>query len=412
MTERLQEVGGRVTSGAVTEELHHSNPFCHALSVANSNFGWNIMRIKNHIAIIYISILFALLVGCIGPTTQRVEPNDAAVALEAEKQREIALQESLNDQYRLDRVGWPILRAGLQFCEDRKAKAIGIKYANKHDFEDEYQDIAISKLGLGDTLKIINIIETTPAAESGLHEGDILISVNNKDVPIGKNASKDFTKFLKKETEDNSQLTFGVKRDGLNEIINVIPVDACDYPLIVSPEEIVNASADGNTIVVTQGMMSFAKTDDELALVVGHELAHNSMRHIDAKRLNAFGGFLIDILFAALGANTQGLFSNMAAQAYSQEFESEADYVGLYINELADYEIQEAAYFWRRMGVKHPGSIDKSHATSHPSSPERFVSIEDTIKEINQKKSAGEELVPNMDTEAFQERDPPPSIDL
>ncbi len=370
------------------------------------------MKFKYHLLIINVSILFSLLIGCAGPTTQRIKPNEAAVAHEAEIQREIALQEFLDDQYRLDRVGWPILKAGLQFCEDRKAKAVGIIYANKHDFEGEYQDIAISKFGLGDTLKIINVIETTPAAESGLQEGDILISVNNKNVPIGKNASKDFTKFLRIETEENYQITFGVKRDGLNEIINVIPVGACDYPLIVSGDDIVNASADGNTIVVTQGMMSFATTDDELALVVGHELAHNSMRHIDAKRLNAFGGLLIDILFAVLGANTQGAFSNMAAQAYSQEFEAEADYVGLYINELADYEIQDAAYFWRRMGVKHPGSIDKSHATSHPSSPERFVSIEDTINEINQKKAAGEELMPNMDTEAFVKRDPPPSIDL
>jgi len=370
------------------------------------------MKFKNHVLIINVSILFALLIGCAGPTTQRIKPNDAAVALEAEKQREIALQETLNDQYRLNRVGWPILKAGLPFCEDRNAKVVGIIYANKYTFEGEYQDIAISKLGLGDTLKIINIIETTPAAESGLHEGDILISVNNKDAPIGKNASKDFTKFLKKETEDNSQLTFRVKRDGLNEIINVIPVNACDYPLILTDDDIVNASADGNNIIITQGMMSFAKTDNELALVVGHELAHNSMRHIDAKILNALGGFLIDILFAALGANTQGAFSNMAAQAYSQEFESEADYVGLYMNELAGYEIKDAAYFWRKMGVKHPGSIGKNHAASHPSSPERFVSIEDTINEINQKKSAGEELMPNMDREAFEERDPPPSIDL
>jgi len=370
------------------------------------------MKFKYHLLIINVSILFSLLIGCAGPTTQRIKPNEAAVAHEAEIQREIALQEFLDDQYRLDRVGWPILKAGLQFCEDRKAKAVGIKYATKHDFEGEYQDIAISKLGLGNTLKIINVIEATPAAEYGLQEGDILISVNNKNVPIGKNASKDFTKILKIETEENYQLTFGVKRDGLNEVINVIPVDACDYPLVVSDDEVVNAYADGNQIVITQGMMSFAKTDDELALVVGHELAHNSMRHIDAKRLNAFGGLLIDILFAVLGANTQGAFSNMAAQAYSQEFEAEADYVGLYINELAEYEIKDAAYFWRRMGVKHPSSIEQNHARSHPSSSERFVSIEDTIKEINQKKSAGEELVPNMDTEAFVKRDPPPSIDL
>ena len=368
---------------------------------------------KNHIAIINVSILFILLVGCMGPTTERMKPDDAAVAIEAEKQREIALQESLNSHTRLTRVGWPILKAGLPFCKDRKTRAIiGITYANKHNFDGEYRDAAISKFGLGDALKVTSVVEHSPAHDGGIQKGDLLLSVNNKDVPIGGKASKSFYVLLKKETEDNYQLSFKVKRNGVNEIINVTTVETCDYPLNIVKGDAVNAYADGNQIVFFQGMMDFAKTDNELALVIGHELAHNSMRHIDARRINAIGGFLVDLLFAALGANTQGLFTKMAGQAYSQEFESEADYVGLYINELAGYEIMDAAYFWRRMGVKHPGSIDKNHAASHPSSPERFVAIDDTIEEINQKKSTGEELMPNMNREAFEERDPPPSIDL
>jgi len=156
--------------------------------------------------------------------------------------------------------------------------------------------------------------------------------------------------------------------------------------------------------------MDFTSTDDELALVIGHELAHNSMRHIDAKRLNAMGGLFLDILFAVLtGVDSGGAFSQAGAQAYSQEFESEADYVGLYFVERAGYEIKDAAYFWRRMGVKHPSSIAKNHAASHPSTPERFVSIEDTVNEINQKINVGTELMPNIDKEKFYEREPAPT---
>ena len=54
-----------------------------------------------------------------------------------------------------------------------------------------------------------------------------------------------------------------------------------------------------------------------------------------------------------------------------------------------------------------PGSIDKNHAASHPSTPERFVSIEDTIKEIERKKTAGEVLMPNIDENALDDRAPP-----
>ena len=76
--------------------------------------------------------------------------------------------------------------------------------------------------------------------------------------------------------------------------------------------------------------------------------------------------------------------------------------------ELSGYDITEAAYFWRRMGVKHPGSIAQNHAASHPSSPERFVSIEDSIKEIEQKKVKNETLMPNINQGALEGRNPPP----
>ncbi len=76
-------------------------------------------------------------------------------------------------------------------------------------------------------------------------------------------------------------------------------------------------------------MTSFARNDDELALVIAHEMAHNLMKHIEAKKQNAMGGFLADLALAVLtrGAYKDANFANAAGQAYSQEFESEADYV-------------------------------------------------------------------------------------
>jgi hypothetical protein len=364
------------------------------------------------ILLIIITATSILMYGCVAPTTQRVKTDDAAVAIEAQKQREIALQETLENHYRLNRVGWPILKAGLPLCKDRNSKSnIGITYANKFDFDGEYKDVAISRFKLGEPLEILDVISNTPADISGLKSGDVLISVNNKEIPIGKNASKEFTKLLKKESDENTNttLSFRINRDGINETVTVETVETCDYPLSVIGDDSVNAFADGNQIVFHQGMMDFTKDDDELALVVGHELSHNAMRHIDAKTVNMLGGLLVDIFFAALGADTQGAFSKMAAQAYSQDFEAEADYVGLYVTELAGYDISNAAYFWRKMGVKHPASINKNHAASHPSTPERFVAIEESIKEINQKKESGQELMPNMEKDILDDREPPPA---
>tara|TARA_B100001250_G_scaffold332268_1_gene297621 strand:- start:5781 stop:6905 length:1125 start_codon:yes stop_codon:yes gene_type:complete len=362
-------------------------------------------QIKNSLFI----LVMVLVVGCVAPTTQRTKPNEEAVAVEAEKQREIALKEAANSQHRLLRIGAPILRESLAFCKDRKRKSIGITYANKFDFEGEFQNIAVSRLGFDDTLEITFVIDSYPAAQAGFRVGDALLSINNKDIPAGKNASKNFSKLLKEEIKNNSALMFQVVRNNTTESLSVIPIETCDYPLIVTNDTVVNAFADGNSIFITQGMMDFAKSDDELALVVAHELAHNAMRHIDAKRTNALGGLVIDMLIAILaGVDTQGMFTNNFAMAYSQEFESEADYVGLYMCELSGYDISEAAYFWRRMGVKHPGSIAQNHAASHPSSPERFVSIDDAIEEIKQKKKQGQALMPNINKGALDARSPPP----
>ncbi len=356
--------------------------------------------------IIFTAICFT---GCQGPTTKTIKPNDASVELEAAKQREIALQEALHSHIRLNRVGFPILKAGLPLCKDRVTTSnIGIAISNKYEFDDEYRDTAMLMFDLGEPLKLIHVYKNSPAEAAGLKKGDVIISLNGEDSPTGNNARKKFIKSIRDESKENSNLSFKVRRGQEDRIISVATIETCDYPLSVSGDTSVNAYADGNQIVFHQGMMDFAKDDNELALVIGHELAHNSMRHIDAKRINALGGFLVDLLFAALGANTQGAFTKMAAQAYSQEFEAEADYVGLYINELAGYDISDAQYFWRRMGVKHPGAIDKNHAASHPSTPERFVAIEESVKEIEAKKIAGEVLMPNIDDEVVAQRDPPP----
>lgn len=84
-------------------------------------------------------------------------------------------------------------------------------------------------------------------------------------------------------------------------------------------------------------------SDEELATVVSHEIAHNAMKHIDAKMQNAtagaFFGAILDIFAATQGVNTGGEFTSQFAQlgamTFSQEFEREADYVGMYILALA-----------------------------------------------------------------------------
>ena len=178
--------------------------------------------------------------------------------------------------------------------------------------------------------------------------------------------------------------------------------NGCVYDFQIEKSDQINAYADGKKIVITEGMMKFTKNNDELALVLGHEFAHNMMGHIAARQQNVgvgtMFGTLLDSLAVSQGINTNGIFSNLGTYAgtlkYSQEFEKEADYVGLYITKLAGFNITNSPEFWRRMSIKDQKSIYT--ASTHPTNPERYIGLGKAIREINLKKSNGSRLVPNI----------------
>jgi predicted Zn-dependent protease len=110
---------------------------------------------------------------------------------------------------------------------------------------------------------------------------------------------------------------------------------------------------------------------------------------------NSILGTIADLAIAiTLGVNTQGLMGALAGRAFSKEFETEADYVGLYLVARAGKDYRQAAPFWRRMAAEHPDSIQDSFLATHPSAPERFISLEHTAKEIVAKASSGKKLLP------------------
>jgi predicted Zn-dependent protease len=95
-------------------------------------------------------------------------------------------------------------------------------------------------------------------------------------------------------------------------------------------------------------------------------------------------------------------FGQIGAGSYSQEFEAEADYVGLYIMANAGMPITDAPKFWRRMAAANPSDIKTSHTASHPSTSYRMVALEEAVKEISAKINNGEPLVPNMKDGKFK----------
>ena len=169
------------------------------------------------------------------------------------------------------------------------------------------------------------------------------------------------------------------------------------------PSEIVNAyTTESDKITIYSGIVTLARTDAQLAHVIGHELAHANLGHADKKRLNMLlgmaGGLAIDGGFAVGGIFTDGTFARHLGQAglmaYSIAFEREADYVGAYYAARAGYDLAGVEEFWRATGAVHPDSI--RFATTHPTTPARFVQMRQVAAEIDDKKRQHLPLVPDL----------------
>ena len=342
-----------------------------------------------------LMLILGALTACTAPTTRRAAPDNALVQAEREKQREIAVAYNVRQYVRLQRVAYPLLKAATPLCQDTQRPGFGYLLISRNDFAADMRPAATRVFDIKDGLRIHEVYPGGPAERAGLRAGDELISVDGFRVAQRDDEEQRLNEFLRKGSPSVAR-QFSVLRDGKPLSMRVQPDVLCRYGVGLSGADDVNAMADGDNVIITKGMMRFAETDQELSLVVAHEIAHNTMNHIDAKRTNATGGLLLDVLAAAAGVNTQGLFQNIGASAYSQDFESEADYVGMYIMARAGLPLRGAADFWRRMAAEHPSSIASNHSASHPASAERFVSLEHTVKEIEQKQTRRLDLLPEL----------------
>lgn len=82
------------------------------------------------------------------------------------------------------------------------------------------------------------------------------------------------------------------------------------------------------------------------------------------------------------------------AMTFSQDFQREADYVGMYILARAHKDYKDAANIWRHMATENPGSI--KFASSHPTTAERFVRLGQTSQELDRKIAGNEALFPEV----------------
>ena len=345
----------------------------------------------------------ALAVGaCAAPTLQTPAPVSEAIQREAEIQRRYALDQARDQNIDLLRAAYRVSTAAHEFCGAHATATAGISTWSLDDFRPEDENLARNEYGVDEGLTIMAVIEDGPADWAGLMEGDRILSINGiSTISMNDVRANELEADAKRTLATNGDMVFNIERDGRFQSVRITPEAACDYGIGLVQSDQVNAMADGDQIFVTSGMMNFVRSEQELALVLAHEISHNFLGHIDAQRQNAMvglgAGFLLDVIVSAVAGINPGLYragAGIGAQRYSVEFEQEADYSALYILRRAGYPLEGAPELWRRMAAEDPRRI--TIRTSHPTSAERFVAMGTAIEEIRAKEASGQPLVPNL----------------
>jgi hypothetical protein len=323
-------------------------------------------------------------------------------AIEAERRRQQIAQ--LRDYYaqlhRVDTVAFRIRTANVAFCKDWISAQIGLHAVTPQSLPRKYRSFSAEALNLAWVRPTaVSVVDGSPAAQAGIVKGDEIIALNGELIPVTGTAGW-MGGWLK--ANGVKPVRVDLRHDGADRTATLTPVMGCAIPIDYIVSDVANAAASDSKIVINSGIMALTRTDAQLAMIIGHELAHANLGHNNKTRLNTFlglaGGAMVDIGFLTGGISTGGAFTRqfgiVGAQAYSVGFEREADYVGAYYVARAGYDLKGAEEVWWAVGQAHPDAIRL--ATTHPTTPERFLQLQQVEAGIADKERRHLPLVPDL----------------
>ncbi|KKA30958.1 hypothetical protein TD95_001306 [Thielaviopsis punctulata] len=154
----------------------------------------------------------------------------------------------------------------------------------------------------------------------------------------------------------------------------------------------------GGKVFVFDGIFRVTRSEDGLAAVLGHEIAHNIAQHFGERQSSAMGtnmlmysllamSYVIPPLFFAAAWFLPGMLDMMFQMPMSRVQESEADYIGLMIMAEACYDPRAAVEFWKRMDyvAKRNHEETPEWASTHPSNENRIRKITEWLPKAMEK---------------------------
>jgi Zn-dependent protease with chaperone function len=281
------------------------------------------------------------------------------------------------DDLRVALVAYRLALAGSPLCTQRYPLT-GMLFHHLAEYEPADRPLMVARYGLDRGPGVLAVLAGSAAAHAGLAAGDVLLAVNGRPLPTGASVAAEPKREKWRRLADESEgelesalrqgpAELRVLRGGRAVTVRLGSLPACLGRVRLARSTQVNAFATGRTVVMTLAMLKFLRSDDELAVVLGHELAHNIFG--DRQMRNEEG------VLHGLGIKPSAVWKR----------EEAADRFGLRLMSAAGYDLDSAIPFWRR----YLGKYDwfPQIFRSHPSLGARERIAAEEIAKIRREKA-------------------------
>jgi predicted Zn-dependent protease len=218
------------------------------------------------------------------------------------------------------------------------------------------------------------------------HRDQALAISPSEELEVGRAAAEEVMRKARVEasgrgadvvTRAGRRISALTQNDALMREINLhVSGRSFDWQYHVIAEDQVNAFClPGGEIFVFTGLLHVVQSEDELAAVMSHEVAHTLAHHV-SERI----------------ARERTIGSGILALSYNREQESEADHIGLFLMAFAGYDPEAAVTFWQDMGQRRAKYLALPEILSdHPSDAHRLQQLQDWVPQAQAAKRAWDE---------------------
>jgi hypothetical protein len=193
---------------------------------------------------------------------------------------------------------------------------------------DQYAGTWADNLFPAGPLAIAAVLPGSPAAAAGLHPGDVITDIDSQ-VPLANEGTlrEAALKLMASRWRPGEGVDLQISRDGAAQEVALDPLTGCGVTVEVATDDPMSARTDGAIIKLGFRLVQ-AATDNDLAVILAHELGHVVLRHRER-------------LAAAAGGEDR------AARRYRRAAEEEADSLSPYIVANAGVEADLVPAFWQ-----------------------------------------------------------------